>query len=295
MHKFISSRFGVNLGLILGRFLPSWIGYRVAALAAGIFSKSRSSLAQAVRQNQGVVRGGDLSQAQLEQAAEEVFTHAGKCFIDLYKSLKDPERMKAKFTFDAAAKKLIEYSQDAAFGAFVVAPHLSNFDLCLLAMAYSGLSAQVLTYGEPRGGYQTQNKIRAQTGLQITPVDENTESRAVAHLRDGGLVITGVDRPLRKKTQMLTFFDRPSPLPAGHIRMALQANVSIIVASAAMDCSGTYFIQLSDPIPMEKYKDRQADIEKNGENVLRLIADRIRKNPGQWLMYYPVWPDEKGR
>ena len=292
MQKVIQSRFGVGFGLFVGRYLPTRLGYQLTRSAAKIFAKRRSlSIVQAVIQNQKVVRGGSTSIKELEEATREVFTHAGRCFIDLYKNLGNPEKMKSLVAYDKGAEKLIEYSNDSSYGAFIIAPHLSNFDLCLLTMAYHGLKAQVLTYGQLRGGYQIQNRIRSQTGLDITPVDENTHDQAVTKLQNGGLVITAVDRPIRKKAHMLNFFNHPSPLPVGHIRMSLQAGVPIIIASASLKESGKYYIRLSEPIHMKKYNDSETEIKINGEAVLLEIEEHIRDNPGQWLMYYPVWPD----
>ena len=290
MQRFISSRFGVGTGLFLGRTIPSSLGYRLTAIAAKLFSHwGSSSIVQAVMQNQAVVRGLPYPGGESKFAAEEVFQHAGRCFVDLYQNLGNPEKLISYVKIDAMAEKLIEYSDDQSFGAFIVAPHISNFDLSLLAMAYCGLKAMVLTYGKPRGGYQIQNKIRSQTGLEITPVEEKTHDQAVSKLINGGLVITAVDRPLRKKAHMLDFFDRPSPLPTGHIRMSIQAGVPIVVASASLNQDGKYSIHLSDPIEMKTTQDLYADIKWNGERVLNEIETRIKAHPGQWLMYYPVW------
>ena len=232
-----------------------------------------------------------MTKKALELAAQEVFSHAGRCFIDLYQNLQNPEGMKALVMEDQKSQKLIQQSQKRSQGGFIVAPHISGFDLCLLALAYRGLYGQVLTYGQPTGGYQIQNDIRSHTHLDITPVSPEVHQQAIQNLRTGGFVITAIDRPIRRKGHMLTFFNRPSPLPAGHIRMALEAKVPVIVASASMDYSGIYHIDFSDPIPMIEHTDTTTTIKTNGEKILNVIEERIRKNPGQWLMYYPVWPE----
>jgi lauroyl/myristoyl acyltransferase len=221
----------------------------------------------------------------------EVFKHAGRCLVDLYKNLHQLELMKKLVIYDEFLEQLIKYSRDPDFGAFLVAPHLSNFDLCLLAMAYHGLKAKVLTYGQPRGGYQIQNELREKTGLEITPVSEDTHRQAVEHLSKGGMVITAVDRPIRKKVQRLSFFNQPSPLPVGHIRMSIEAGVPVIVASASMDIHGRYSIEISEPIHMVTDVDPKIEIRVNAEEVLSEIEKRIKKHPGQWLMFYPVWPE----
>jgi lauroyl/myristoyl acyltransferase len=292
LQKIATSRFGVGLGLAIGSAIPPRIGYRLANWFAGSLARREESpMVAAVRQNQWVVRDCNLSQLALEQAVQEVFSHAGRCFVDLYHNLRNPEGIKALVSDSPQTQALIRQSQEGNQGVFIVAPHVSNFDLCLLSLAYRGLRGQVLTYGQPTGGYQIQNDLRAKTGLEITPVSPEVHRQAIESLEKGGFVITAVDRPIRRKAHSLLFFDRPCPLPAGHVRMALEARVPIIVASASMDEHGMYHILFSDPIPMEEHADPVRAIQINGEKVLQEIETRIRRNPGQWLMYYPAWPD----
>jgi lauroyl/myristoyl acyltransferase len=294
IQRLFNSSIGVGTGLALSQAISPKLGYTLSSWGAMFMSKRKSlSTVQAVRVNQWVIRGGKLTPQELDSAVQEVLTHAGHCLIDLYHNIRNPEGMKSLVVIDQIAKKLISLSQDSSFGAFIVAPHISNFDLCLLGLAYNGLHGQVLTYGQPTGGYQIQNDIRAETGLEITPVNPEVHERAIDNMRRGGFVITAVDRPIRSKAHYLNFFDHPSPLPAGHIRMAIQAGVPIIVASASMDQDGFYHIHVSDPIDMQTAEDVETEIRVNGEVILKVIEARIRNNPGQWLMYYPAWPDVK--
>ena len=108
-------------------------------------------------------------------------------------------------------------------------------------------------------------------------------------MRNGGFVITAVDRPVRSKKQVLNFFGYPSTLPVGHIRMALEAEVPIIVVAAELRADQHYHLNISDPIELVHHQDPDEEIRINGEAVLRVIESFIRKAPGQWLMYYPVW------
>ncbi len=287
-----NSRFGVSLGLWIGRTMPPTIGYRIANYGATILAKRDNAMTRAIRANQSVVRNRELSTAELDQIVSEVLSHAGRCFVDLYHNLMDPEGLKALVPFASASQMLIDLGRADTPGAFVVAPHMSAFDICLLSLAHRGLQAKVLTYGNPPGGYELQNEIRASTGLEITPVKgEETHQEAIEYMRQGGAVITAVDRPIRSKAHTLTFFGRPSPLPAGHIRMALAAEVPVVVAAAEMTADGAYRINVSDPIPMLPNPDPDVEIRQNAEAVLSAIEEFIRVAPGQWLMYYPAWPE----
>jgi len=238
------------------------------------------------------VRGGNLSSEELDQITCSVLNHAGRCFVDLYHNLMDSEGLKRLVPATSTSQSLIDLGSLDTPGAFVVAPHMSAFDVCLLSLAHRGLRAKVLTYGNPPGGYELQNEIRASTGLEITPVrGEETHQEAIEYMRQGGAVITAVDRPIRSKAHKLTFFNHPSPLPAGHIRMALAADVPVVVAAAQYLGNSKYRINLSNPIPMIPDADPQAEIRKNAEAVLTHIEEFIRLAPDQWLMYYSAWPD----
>jgi KDO2-lipid IV(A) lauroyltransferase len=159
-----------------------------------------------------------------------------------------------------------------------------------MGLAIRGLSGQVLSYSNPTGGYKIQNQLRAKTGLEITPINQSSIKKAINYMRHGGFVFTGVDRPVENKDKTLNFFGTPSPLPTGHIRMAIKANVPIIVASASMDQNGYYHIEFSNPIKMKSFNNSEDDIRMNAEIILEIFEERIKKHPNQWLMYYPVWP-----
>jgi KDO2-lipid IV(A) lauroyltransferase len=248
-------------------------------------------MVQAVRANQLVIRGEDTPSDEIDRAVEEVLIHAGRCFIDLYHNLQNPAGLKQLSALNPKLERLIASSIDGSHGAFIVAPHLSNFDLVLLAAAYRGLKAQVLTYGNPTGGYKIQNDLRAQTGLNITPVSTEVHLQAIENMRSGGFVITAIDRPIRRKAHRMNFFGRPSPLPAGHISMALEAKVPIIVVAAELLADKLYHVHISDPIELVGHDDPDEEIRINGEAILRVIEGYIRQAPSQWLMYYPAWPN----
>jgi KDO2-lipid IV(A) lauroyltransferase len=296
MQRFFNSAAGVSFGLTLGRLTPPKLGYRLSAVGAKFLARRADSpMIQAIRSNQAVIRSLDSMSKEIDQAVREVLIHAGRCFVDLYHNLKNPLRLKALSPLTPELENLIQLSHDDTNGAFIVAPHLSNFDLVMSAAAYRGIKAQVLTYGNPTSGYEIQNELRAKTGLNITPVSAEAHQHAIENMRRGGFVITAVDRPIKRKTHYLQFFGQPSPLPAGHIRMAMDAEVPIIVVAAEMKPDGYYCLHISDPIELVRLPDPKEEIRINGEAVLKKIETYIRSTPSQWLMYYPVWQKKGGR
>jgi len=292
LQKLANSRFGVGLTLWIGRTMPLKLSYRLVDIFARMIARRDNKLTRTIKANQWVARGEISSPEELNQAVRQVLAHAGRCLADFYRDLTNPEGLKALSPMSPNHQVLIDFGQPDTMGAFVVAPHLSAFDLALLALAYQGLNAKVLTYGNPTGGYDIQNQIRASTGLDITPVrGEETHQEAIQWMQAGGMVITAVDRPIRRKAHSLNFFGRPSPLPAGHIRMALDADVPVIAAAAHRTPNRRYNIKLSPPIVMQRLKDKELEIRHNAEKVLSALETFIHEAPEQWLMYYPVWPE----
>lgn len=292
LQAFTNSRYGVALALFLARSLPPragyWVGRRLANL---IYAFRRSALVQAVRVNQYVVSGGTLRGQALEARVQQVLHHGARCAYDFYHTLGDPEATLSLIRMGDACRELIERSQRGTEGMVVVGPHLSNFDLGMQALGHAGLKAQVLAIATPTSGYEWQNEFRQAAGLEVTPIRTSTLLQAMYRLREGGIVVTGVDRPVPGKKETLTFFGRPAALPVGHVRMAMDAKVPVQVVSVHMDEEGIYHLDLSDPIPMQYTGNRKADIRANAQRVIAVVEEHIRRAPHQWLMYYPVWPD----
>ena len=294
IQAFTTSRYGVALALFLARSLPPWAGYWVGRRLADIIYLFRhSSLVQAVRVNQYVVSGGTLRGAALERRVRQVLHHGSHCAYDFYHNLNNRERVRQLVHLDDRCYDLIRRSRhpQPGEGMVVVGPHLSNFDLGMHAFALEGIEAQILSIATTTSGYEWQNEIRSVGGLKVTPVSAASLKEAMRRLRRGGVVVTGVERPVPGRSETLTFFGRPARLPVGHVRMAMDARVPVYVVSCQMDAQGVYHFTVSDPIPMEYTGHRQEDIRTNAQRILAVIEELIRATPEQWLMYYPLWPE----
>jgi lauroyl/myristoyl acyltransferase len=289
LRSFSTSRFATQgvMGLCQ---LPRPIGHAIGRWIADLYTAQKNApLVRAVRANQWMARDMQLTASQLDQAVRDVFRHTAHCYYDFYGKLRNSEKLKSMLVLTPAIESLIQRSQAGNQGAMVVGPHLSNFDLVMLAIAHYGFQAQGVSPEQPPGGYVIQNQIRAETGLQITPASPASLQQAIERMRSGGIVFTGVDRPVPGDKLNPKFFGQPSFLPTGAVRMAIKAEVPVIVVSSWMDADGRYHMDVSEPIPMEKYASRTATVLNNAEAVLEIVAAAVRRFPEQWLMFYPVW------
>ncbi len=295
MQKLLNSIFSVRFSILIGKFMPEKMAASlINAISSFVSSRKTSDITTAIRSNQYLISGGTLSDRELTERAKQVLTHAGKCYYDLYHYFNKPELLNDIVPWSQEMDDLVNHSKENQ-GYLVVAPHLSNFDLVVARLVKGGFEGKVLSFPNPGSGYQLQNNIRESLGMDIIPLgDSSLEANLVQYLKDGGVVATGVDRPVpnRKKRHYTSFFGKPSPLPVGYITTALAADVPVIVVAAFMRDDGRYGLRITKPIVLKKFSNKLDDITLNAERVLKKIEENILLAPKQWLMFYPVWPDQ---
>jgi KDO2-lipid IV(A) lauroyltransferase len=250
-------------------------------------------MVQAVRANQWVLHNEEPNAAELDMLVKKAFRHTARCLYDLYHNLHDLPRMEKLIDFGPDFGPLVERINGRERGMVIVGPHLSGFDFVAQAAAMSGMRAMVITFARPSEGYKWQNDIREYAGLEIAPASMGVMKAAVKRLKEGGAVVTGVDRPVPDPRYKPLFFGHPSSLPVHHITLALRAKVPVLVAGVIMRPEHIYEVVVSEPIEMEQFGDRDKDILGNAERVLEVTAELICRVPEQWTMTYPVWPDIK--
>jgi KDO2-lipid IV(A) lauroyltransferase len=178
-------------------------------------------------------------------------------------------------------------------GVFIAACHTSNFDLGGVAFAHHvqtiGQTLHVLGLADPPPGFEFFNRLREKTGAYITPICPEALREAMRRLRDGGVVLTGVDRPTGSGDTPVSFFGQTAYLPTGYIRMPIRTD-SMVMTLATFYEDNAYWIHTHPPRPIVYTGNRLRDIEVNLRMVLDEVQAFIRRQPEQWMMFVPVWP-----
>ena len=290
--EFLNSPVGVGIALWLSRTMPPGIGYRIANSAGNWLAEQRHlAMVQAVRANHWVISGCLADSTTLDRAARNTYTHTARCLYDLYHNLQDIDRLYAQIDFSDRFNQFLEDRQQPEKGLVVAGIHLSNFDLGLHTVGRRGLKGMALGVANPGGGYKWQNKLRAESGIQIIPSSTNTLRHAIEHLECNGTIVTGLDRPLPDSKYRPCFFGYPAALPVMHILLALKAQVPIKVPFIRFTEKGRYYMDISESITMQPHPNRHEEILLNAERVLQVAEAAIREVPEQWAMFYPVWPE----
>jgi phosphatidylinositol dimannoside acyltransferase len=290
--QIINSALGIRLAMGVGRIFPRRLGHGVADLVAGrIAGRKDSTIVKNVRANQWVVRGETLDEIALDQAVRDTFRNSAHAVFDLYHYVNDLEAASRLIVLDSTTQSFLQRPEFDGRGLMIVGLHTSNFDLCLQWLCSRGMKFLVLTIPNPQGGRRTEYEMRKKSGVNLVPASITTLRQVIRHLQQGGVAVTGIDRPILEPETLPRFFGRPAALPMHHIFLAIKAQVPVMIMAVNLQSDGKYHIVTSDPIEMDYHSDREIQTLQNAEKVLKIAEGFIRKEPQQWSMSLPVWPE----
>jgi lauroyl/myristoyl acyltransferase len=156
-------------------------------------------------------------------------------------------------------------------------------------MCKQGMQPLVLTIPDPQGGRRVEFEKRRQTGMNLVPASIGALRSAISHLKRGGIVLTGIDRPVPDPKDCPRFFGRPAALPIHHAFLAAKAGVPVQIVVTQLQADRKYHVLCSEPIELEGGTALQ-----NAEKVLSIAEDFIRQAPAQWSVPLAVWPEAVG-
>jgi KDO2-lipid IV(A) lauroyltransferase len=290
MEIFLNSEIGLNIGLTIASCTPPWLGHVLTHMIARIINLNKDSpTVQGVRMNQKVIAGTEVDQRVINQLVLNVFRNSARSFYDLYHHLGNLEGAGNRFIVEPSFQKIIDWPKLERRGLVVAGLHLSGFDLAFQWLCSGLIKPLGITIPDPQGGRAMEFQRRLELGIDLVPGDFSGLRQAIRHLKQGGIVATGIDRPNPEYTPNPSFFGKPALLPTHHIFLAVKAGVPIIVASSSMEPTGYYNLRASDPVEMETHHDREFQLVNNAERILVIAGEFILRDPTQWLITQPVW------
>ncbi len=286
----------------------AWQAFRLASLAARLCPPSgierllrpatalavrpglRPAWARAVAANQQVVEGRPMAPEALRRRVRAVLATRIRAQVEMLRLARRNARIGDLIAFGPEADDWLSSLAQSGSGALIVGPHLGNFDLMgrLMSRRIPGLMALVAPDEHP--GYALENRARRNGGLTIVPVAPGALRQVFAHLRGGGIVVTGMDRPMPDAEVRPRFFGRPAPLPVAALRLAAGAGVPVAVFAAPRMPDGRYRVAMPGVFEVRSARGDRAAFRAAAEDVLRCIEAPIRAAPDQWTMFRPVWP-----
>lgn len=293
---FFSKGWPTRMGFYLGRYFPPRSGNTFAAMGARMVTTLRPDVYHSVRANLRQVLGPETEEQALNQAVRQVFHNAIRGYYELFhnvgRGVVDVEEFVPPVQIAPEIPGYVEQALSTGRGLLILGAHMSNFDLAGIGLSqYVPQPIQALSIAAPPPGFEIFNRLRERGNGFITPVSPQALRQAMRRLKDGGVVITGSDRPLGENDNDVTFFGKRTRLPTGYMRIPLRTNCWVMTISFVYQ-EGVYRILANPPMEMIRTGDRARDIDLNVHRVLAQMENFIRLAPEQWMMFIPVWPDD---
>jgi KDO2-lipid IV(A) lauroyltransferase len=286
----------VRLALRIMKHLPFW-GRRIAApIWARVVTWFKPPMYYAARANLRHILGKTASQAQINRTLYRLFYNTGRRYYETFYNLGHGITSAKDFrpTVIIPPETMAHFEQGLAMGRglFVLACHISNFDLGGIALAQSiPASLQALSLADPTPDVEAFNQLRERCGAHMTPISSQALREAMERLKDGGAVVTGPDYPVHNEDKPVMFFDAPANLPSGYVRIPLRTKSPIIVLATRYE-DGLYKVIANPPFELEYTGNREQDVTVNLRRILEQVEDFIRQRPDEWMIFAPVWGED---
>ncbi len=292
LKTFFTKGWPTRLAFYLGKYLP-YGGGLFSGVAARLVVTFKPDMYYAVQSNLRHVVGPDLPERELDWLVYRMFFNAVRGYYELFhnvgRGVVRVENFRPLVRMTPEARIYMRQGLDAGRGLFILGTHMSNFDLAGIGMTqFIPSPVQVLSLADPPPGFEIFNRLREKGHGVITPISPQALRDAMQRLKDGGVVLTGVDHPIGEGDEPVEFFGVTAHLPTGYIRIPLMTDCLVMTISFLYR-DGVYWILANPPMDMVRTGDRRRDREVNLRRVLSQVENFIRLAPDQWLVFIPVW------
>lgn len=174
-------------------------------------------------------------------------------------------------------------------GCIFATSHSGNWELQGGALALNGVPLVAVAKKQTAQGMDRFiNEYRTLVGMHVT------YSKSVREMYDmlgeGWVIGLLSDQdPSRKDGMVLDFFGRPTNCVVGAATMARFKNVPIFMVQIHKEADGHHTQWISDPIWVEKTKDKKEDIRKTTQVLNKMLEDYIRRYPEDWFWLHDRW------
>jgi KDO2-lipid IV(A) lauroyltransferase len=100
-----------------------------------------------------------------------------------------------------------------------------------------------------------------------------------------------VDRRDEESGEELMFFGRPTKMPTGHARLAIRMGTELRVGGTTQLSNGTYLGREWGVFYPDAYPETDEGVRQLSQDVLSVLEENIGKNPEEWIMFFPIWPE----
>lgn len=233
--------------------------------------------------------GDTVSPAARERIVRASFRNIIRCFVEVLKF--DAIRPQLDSYIEVEGWQHAESVHQRQQGAIIVTGHIGNWELLAAYFALKGfpIAAVARRIYDPRInslllGFRSGNGV--QTILRESP---SASREILTVLRRNGLLAMLIDQDTHAPSVSVPFFGRHARTPAAAAALALRRNLPVIAVFAQRRPGGGHRLTIMPPLRIEATGDRKRDILALTKQFSRVIEERIRANPVEWVWWHRRW------
>lgn len=275
-------------------WLPLRLGYWLFARLGdlGFFFAGRHL--KPYRSNLRRVLGDDATDAQIDAVARRGYQNLLKNYFDLFRSHGITQQTLAKQLVDVQGSAHIENALKQGKGVIAGSGHFGAWDLVIhLAALY--FNTHVVVPNErlqPEKLFQLVLQLRNSDKIEFVPLDVAPRALIKA-LRAKEIVGLAYDKDVSKSGSIVNFFGKPAQLPDGAAQLSLKFGAPVILGFSVRQPDNRSIVYIEPPIEFEKTGNTPQDIHAGVQKIATILEKYIRQYPDQWLMFQPIWEDDK--
>jgi KDO2-lipid IV(A) lauroyltransferase len=276
----------------IGRMPLGW-RYGIARVVSDRVYDWRRSIRRNVRSNVRHVLGPAASEDEVDRIARQCARNTGRYYADVVGMHRMDVR---RFYRDDLVLEGLDYVREAraaGHGVVMASAHYANPEFAVQGLRAAGITvfALVEPLNPPELG-RLMTRLRAVHGHQYEPVSFTAIKKAIAHLRNGGVVAILIDRDIQKRGVEIDFCGYPARFPTGAVDLAMRTNAVLLPGWVRREGGFKIHAAIGPPMPLVVTGDHDADLRSNTANLLARFEKHLKQDPGQWSVLDRIWPDD---
>lgn len=273
-----------------------WLADRIGDVVMQLAHKSRKAVINNMRHVLG-----PAPPKVLKRNVRGVFRNLIRAYYDLCRApdLTD-EQIDRMVDFDEKGWQRVVDLYNQGRGIILVSGHYGAFDEITQVMSRRGLPLTALiAQTKPAWVSDFITQLRGDRGLRMMLVSEEEGNslnlaalkESIQILRRGELLGVIADRNLEERGVTIPFFGEDAVMAAGVAKMALRTKAIIVTSFCTRLPRKRYSVVFDEPLDPVGSSSNDEDIRDLLLKIFARFEHYISRNPDQWLLLQPVWPD----
>ena len=269
--------------------LPSEISYHVGVFLSDLHYLFSFRDRRLVKNNLRVLLGTDKD---LSPLVREVFRNFGRYLVEFFRMAR---HLDLNFIQEKVNVKNLEYIEDVLAkgkGGVLVSGHIGNWELGAAIISLMGYPPTVIALPhKERPVNDLFNYQRQMKGITVVPA-ANSVRKSIETLKGNGIVALNVDRDFSANGEVLDFFGKKTLIPKGAAIFSCKTGAAIIPMFLIRESNYSFTLEVYKPIYPPKISEGTVDDSSLTElmkQYIKIIEDKIRQYPTQWLMFREFW------